>query len=57
MTPGFREVHFFRELDFDEITVGGVELEAAIGAVVGSDSEAISAGPFVLEEDFSVTET
>ena len=54
MTPRFSEVDFFRELDFDEIAVGGVELEVAVGAVVGSDSEAISAGPLVLEEDFRV---
>jgi len=57
MTPGFSEKDFFRKLDFYEITVGGVEFEAAVGAVVRSDSEAVSAGPFVLEKDFSVTET
>jgi len=55
MAPRSCEENFLCEVDLDEFFVG-VEIESTACAVVGSDSEAVSASPFIFEENLGVGE-
>jgi len=53
MAPHSCEMNLIGEVNLDKFFVG-VEIESAAGAVVGSDSEAVSAGPLIFEENLGV---